>query len=103
MGDADITIANVAVEYDSDQNVTVIATDVLAMLIAKAKTATKIPVIHPSSGKTEGKTCKTLDTQADVGNMKDVVLFYHAVTAYDTISAFLKKGKKHAWNQLKNS
>ncbi|KAJ8872356.1 hypothetical protein PR048_025960 [Dryococelus australis] len=103
-GDTDNTIAAIALQYDTSCGVKVIATDtdVLAMLTARANNDTHIKVLHPSPGKTTGKIFSISAIQRGIGEIKNYILFCHAMAGSDTTSAFFGKGKKQAWNIIKS-
>ncbi|KAJ8868524.1 hypothetical protein PR048_030052 [Dryococelus australis] len=103
-GDADTTIAAIALQYETSCGVKVIATDTdnLAMLTARADEDTHSEVFHPSSGKTTGKIFSISAIQWDIGEMKNHILFCHAMSGSDITSAFFGKGKKQAWNIIKS-
>ncbi|KAJ8890902.1 hypothetical protein PR048_010411 [Dryococelus australis] len=103
-GDADTTIAAIALQYDTSCGVKVISTDtdILAMLNARADEGTHIEVLHPTSDKITGKIFSISAIQQDIGEMKNYILFCHAMTGSDTTSTFFGKGKKQAWNIIKS-
>ncbi|KAJ8886826.1 hypothetical protein PR048_013038, partial [Dryococelus australis] len=82
--DADTTLAAIALQYDTNCGVKVIATDtdILAMLTARTDEDTHI--------------------ERDIGEMKNYIVFCHIITGSDTTSAFFGKGKKQTWNIVKS-
>ncbi|KAJ8880710.1 hypothetical protein PR048_017180 [Dryococelus australis] len=80
-GDADITIAAIALPADGD---------------------THIEVLHPSSGKNTGNIFSISAIQWDIGEIKNDIFFCHAMTGSDTTSAFFGKGKKQVWDIVKS-
>ncbi|KAJ8882727.1 hypothetical protein PR048_014540 [Dryococelus australis] len=94
-GDADITIEDIALQYDT-------SCDTLAMLTARADEDTHIEVLRSTSGKTTGNMFSTSAIQQDIGEMKNYILLCYAMTGSDTTSAFFEKGNKQAWNIVKS-
>lgn len=107
-GDADTLIVSTALgQLDAGHSVVVVSTDtdVLAMLIGRAQVKNQeLHVLHPGTSKVAGKMFNVGKIQGEIGaDMVECILFAHAVSGCDTTSAVFGKGKKRAWNVLKES
>lgn len=99
-GDADTLIVQAALDQDDGESpVFVVATDtdILVLLIAKAREGTEISLVCPSTSKSVGKMYSIRDIQNAIGDAKSSILFAHAITGCDTTSALKGKGKAMPW------
>lgn len=88
--DADELIVSTALKLNiSNKNVMVVVTDtdVLAMLIGRAPQNNSISVLHPATSRTAGKVYAITEVQTAIEDMKEVILFAHAVSGCDKTSA----------------
>lgn len=95
--DADTLIAETALELSlCNTSVTVVATDtdILTILIARYNQNTSnLYMLKPGSGNQSPKYYNIAELQQNLGDLKDVLLFAHAMSGCDTTSAFFRKGK----------
>jgi hypothetical protein len=78
-------------------------TDPLAMLIANTREHGKVMMLHPGSSNSTEKVYGIPTIQAEIGEMKTVVLFAHAVSGGEKTSSAYGKGKKKAYTLLKKN
>jgi len=79
-------------------------TDILVILIGRARKGTFINLLSPATSKIAGKIYNIDTIKSSVGNASKSILFVHAMTGCDTTSALKNKGKAAPWKMLlKNS
>ena len=104
--DADALIVMTARKLaDNSRSVTVVAsdTDILAMLAVRTQPEQNILIIKPGTlGKTDN-IFPIQQVQEKISEMKNVVLFLHAITGCDATSSRYGKGKKTTWTILSKS
>ena len=76
-------------------------TDLLALLVSRCDTSHSVYFLKPGSG--DPKVFNICDIQQNIGEMREAILFLHAATGCDTMSALFKKGKRSAWKLLSTS
>lgn len=105
-GDADTLIASTAVLMSAQkQSVTVVATDtdVLTLLVSRAEVSYDLYMLMMSVSKSMSKIHNISDIQEKIGELKDVLLFAHAISGCDTTSSLYRKGKKKTFKLLQNN
>lgn len=101
--DADRLIVTTACENGESGQESVIVgedTDLLVLLIALAKPQTDIKMMIPANRAHPDKIFSSKRIQSQMGNIKDSLLFLHAITGCDTTSAVYRKGKKGPYKKL---
>ena len=101
--DADTLIIRTALEIElSGKSVVVVGsdTDLLAMLIARTRQDGRVLMLHPGTSKSPAKLYDVPKIQGEIRDMKNALLFAHAVTGGDKTSAIYGKGKKKAYKLL---
>lgn len=106
--DADTLIAETAISLSSNKpSVTVIATDtdILTILIARSddENAPKLKMLKPGRQQTVSKYYDIAEIRQNMGPLKDVLLFAHAMSGCDTTSAFFRKGKVKTFECLSDT
>ena len=95
---ADTLIVSTALSIEESQALPVVVgtdTDLLVMLVARTTTTTDIYMLCRSSPTT---LYSILEIQRAIGDTKKYLLFLHAVTGCDTVSAIYRQGKRKAFN-----
>jgi len=95
IADADALIVKTALDIAREKNKVVVVgtdTDLLIMLLARARKPDKIYFLSPGS-----KAYNVGSIQNTIGERKQCLLFIHAMSGCDTTSALFGKGKKKAW------
>ena len=97
--DADTLIVSttLAVAEPERVSVVVIGTDIdlLVMLVARATASTDMHMLCHSNPVTVFH-----EIQHAIGDTKNLLMFPHAVTGYDTVSAICRQGKRKAFNMV---
>ena len=75
-------------------------TDLLVMLIARTPKNRRIEMLHPATSDTAGKLYKISEVQDKIGDMKDVLLFAHAISGGDKTAAIFRVGKIRPYRLL---
>ncbi|KAJ8869049.1 hypothetical protein PR048_030600 [Dryococelus australis] len=94
--DADSYQGNPAILVGTD-------TDLLVMLIYRIRPNGSVKMLHPSTNNTSAKLYDIAAIQKDIGDMRSAILFAHAVTGGDKISAVYGKGKIKAYKLLRKN
>ena len=76
-------------------------TDILVLLIALADPLTDVMMMNPAGKFHPDKIYSSNCIQMAMGDMKNSLLFLHAMTGCDTTSALYRKGKKLPFKKLK--
>lgn len=106
VSDADVLIVNSAIELShQDKNVILIGedTDLLVILAVLSDPNRSITFRKPGKGFKPDTDYISNQIQNALGNLRDHVLFLHAVTGCDTTSAPYRQGKKKAFKLLKQN
>lgn len=106
VSDADVLIVNSAIELSREnKNVILIGedTDLLVLLTALSDPKRSITFRKPGKGLKPDTDYISNHVQNALGDLRDYVLFLHAVTGCDTTSAPYRQGKKKAFKLLKQS
>ena len=102
--DADRLIVSTAISlYESERESIIVGedADILVLLIALANPLTDIKIMNPANKFHPHKVYSSKCIQMAMGDMKNNLLFLHAMTGCDTTSAFYRKGKKLPFKKLK--
>lgn len=70
-------------------------TDLLVLLVALAPCQHNLNMMMPGKGKTPSQFHNVIGIQSQIGDMKNVLLPFHALTGCDTVSFMLGKGEKN--------
>ena len=95
--DADVLIVNTALEECKTRECVVVVgsdTDLLCLLIAKAKDGDNVYLLHPGTNTTPMRVYNIQRIRAHLGDKVDIILPMHALSGSDTTSAIYGKGKK---------
>ena len=100
--DADALIVRTAIKLSNDRDVVVVGTDVdlLLLLIQLCSQECRIYFFKPGIGNVPGKIYSIKDIHESLPVSKNSLLFMHAITCCDTISALYRQGKKKTFQLL---
>lgn len=104
--DADVLVVTTAISQTREvESVVVVAndTDILVLLIALANNNHAIYMLEPGNVKKPQKMFNISELQHAFKDIKDIILFLHAVSGTDTTSAIFKKGKKLVYKILSSN
>lgn len=73
------------------------------LIIGLADRSTDIHMLMPGSNDRPARVYSSQKLQSGLGSMSDYILFYHAMTGCDTLSAPFRKGKKLSFKKLSNN